>query len=142
MAYANRGLIYYDLGLFEQSMIDCDKAIAINPEFAPSYYYRGLIYGQEESNEELALEEFKQTVDLDPFYQDAYYAIAILYYNREDLPNAKETLDKLINMNDKHAEAYYLRSKVNSELYGYAEGIEDAIKAFEIDPENFPLDNE
>ena len=44
LAYCTRGLSYYQLGKYDASISDYNKAIEYNPNFAEVIYYRGLVY--------------------------------------------------------------------------------------------------
>jgi tetratricopeptide (TPR) repeat protein len=45
-AYRNRGLAYNNKGENEQAILDCNKAVEIDPGDAVAYITRGLAYAQ------------------------------------------------------------------------------------------------
>jgi tetratricopeptide (TPR) repeat protein len=44
LAYLNRGNAYTGKGQYDQALADYNKAVEINPKFAPSYSNRGRLY--------------------------------------------------------------------------------------------------
>ncbi len=42
--YFNRGVANFEKGQLDQAILDFNKALEINPRYAPSYYERGYVY--------------------------------------------------------------------------------------------------
>jgi tetratricopeptide (TPR) repeat protein len=69
-AYYNRGVAYYDKGLYRQAIADFDKAIRLSPGYAKAYYSRGLAYLDEEQYD-WAIADFDKAIELQPGYVEA-----------------------------------------------------------------------
>ncbi|UII27203.1 tetratricopeptide repeat protein [Fulvivirga maritima] len=139
LTFSNMGLIYYDMALYDEAMKCFDKAIANDPEHVNAYYFKSLVYIQNEDTYDEALEELEQTLILAPNHQDALEQVGAIMLHKEEYKKSKEALDHLLNINTQRARAYFLRSKVHSALQLQEASIEDAIKAHSLDPDNFPL---
>ncbi len=90
-AYYNRGLIYLDLGKYDEGLADFDEAIRLKPEFSKSYHGKGLIYLQIGQLEK-ALDNFTISINMLPSYGRSYYYRSFVY-NR--LGNNKKALEDI-----------------------------------------------
>jgi tetratricopeptide (TPR) repeat protein len=66
-AWDNRGYALFNLGRFEEAIASFDNALKIKPDDATSYYNKACIYALQE-NIDLAIENFKQAINLDSVY--------------------------------------------------------------------------
>jgi len=66
-AWDNRGYALFNLGRFEEVIASFDNALKIKPDDATSYYNKACIYALQE-NIDLAIENFKQAINLDSVY--------------------------------------------------------------------------
>ena len=64
-AYSNRGRSYHELGQYQQSIEDYDKAIDLDPDDATYYINRGISYG-DLGQQHRAIEDFDKAIELDP----------------------------------------------------------------------------
>lgn len=62
------------------------------------YYYQGIAYSNTDSLE-LALDCYKKVIEEDPEYLDAYYNIAMLYYNNKNYSDAIEYFEIVNRLN-------------------------------------------
>lgn len=79
-----------------------NKALAIDPKLAEAEYKIGKIY-LTQNNKEFFLPAFEKAVEMDPAYAPAYYELFYYYYNHwnaEDVPKAKDALDKYVANSD------------------------------------------
>jgi tetratricopeptide (TPR) repeat protein len=116
-AYAYRGYAHFELGEYEQAIVDLNEAIGQDQEFATAYWYRGLVrhYGQEEPAE--AEIDYNRALDLyekDPEYCDLDDAPAV-YLDRAEAQrelgkweDAATSAVRAVSLESDNAEALYL----------------------------------
>jgi tetratricopeptide (TPR) repeat protein len=44
LTYLRCGVAYWEMGEYDRALVDLDEAIRLNPEYAGSYYERGLVH--------------------------------------------------------------------------------------------------
>ena len=79
-----------------------NKALGIDPKNAEAEYKIGKIY-LTQNNKEFFLPAFQKATEMDPAYAPAYYEIFYYYYNHwnaDDVPKAKDALDKYVANSD------------------------------------------
>jgi hypothetical protein len=81
---------------------------------------------------EQALDYFKQTVQTDPNYVDAYFNIGAIYYNLKRYPEALEAFNQLLQRDPNDQAARYETAKVFQKMGR----TQEAIAAFEMIPSN------
>lgn len=90
-AYYNRGLIYLDLGKYDEGLADFDEAIRLKPEFSKSYHGKGIIY-LEIGQLEKALDNLTISIEMLPTYGRSYYYRSFVY---NKLGNNKKALEDM-----------------------------------------------
>jgi tetratricopeptide (TPR) repeat protein len=76
--YLAEARIYLDSKQYEAAMISLGKAIALQSDFAPSYYDRGLAYSALGRQSE-AVADFSSALRLKPDFADAYQQLGLQY---------------------------------------------------------------
>lgn len=87
------------------------EAIKLDPNFFPSYRYRGLAYG-DTGQYDLAIIDFNQYIKLQPNSAEAYYFRGLTYKDKKDYDRAIADFDNAIRLDSKHADAYWFRGFV------------------------------
>ena len=65
---------------------------------------------------EQAEKEYKTVIDLRPSFEDAYYNLAVLYQNLNDIPLSKRFLQVCLALNKSHSHAHLALSQLNRNL--------------------------
>jgi tetratricopeptide (TPR) repeat protein len=89
-----------------------NKALGIDPKLAEAQFKIGMIY-LTQNNKEFFLPAFQKAVEMDPAYAPAYYQIFYYYYNHwnaDDVPKAKDALDKYVANSDPGADVDLLQT--------------------------------
>jgi tetratricopeptide (TPR) repeat protein len=92
-AHTNLGTIYFRQGLFDQALVEHQRAVEIKPEYAKGYYNIGSVYRENRKIEE-AIASFKKALEINPKYAEAHYALAIIYYEKKEFKSAVEEADQ------------------------------------------------
>src|SRR5690606_26337158 len=69
--YGNRGTTFGNLGQYERAIADCDRALALDPNYALAYVNRGTMFG-ELGQHERAMLDYDRALALDPTFALAY----------------------------------------------------------------------
>ena len=72
-AYNNRGICYCDQRRGRPcAIVDFNKGIQLNPDYAEAYYNRSVAYRGQRSLVDLAIEDYNRAIQLKPDYADIY----------------------------------------------------------------------
>ena len=112
-AYFNRANGYYDIGDFDQAILDYDDVIRLDLSAADAYTNRGLAYIKIDNHRQ-AIREFDMAISADPGFFPAYHnrclALALMGRSKEALLDCNYSL-RLIPNNplslDSRALAYW-----------------------------------
>ena len=126
--YFNRGLFYYDLERYEQSIADFDQVLALRPQDADTYFCRGLPYFDLKQYE-LAIADFDQSITLNPQHIDAYFHRGLSCFFLERYEQAIVDFDQVLALNPQHTDAYFHRGFSCFFLERYEQAIVDFGKA-------------
>jgi tetratricopeptide (TPR) repeat protein len=133
--YCSRGVAYAQLGDHRQAILDYDRAIEINSEYAGAYNNRAVAYAQL-GNHRQAISDYDRVIEIDPELALAYLNRGKTYRELGDHRHAISDFDRAIEIDPKYAEAYYNRGRVYNILGNYRQAISDFDRAIEIGPEN------
>lgn len=131
--YINRGLAYQNKGNLEQALLDYNKAIEIDSNYAQAYNNRGLLYYAREDFTQ-AIADYSKAIEIKPNYAKAYYNRATAYAAIKEYTRAIADCNKAIEINPYEAKAYYNRGAAYGAKQEYNRAIADCSKAIEIDP--------
>jgi len=92
------GEAHRNLGQYQQALEAYERAIFLDPEFAPPYYGRALVKKTLEPEAEI-IEDLDRAAELDPRYGEVYLERAAYYSERAEWPqvlaNAKQAVEHL-----------------------------------------------
>ncbi len=127
LGYASRNLndLETDIGC-------CNKALELNPAYAPGYSERGMAYEGSEDFEK-ALSDFTKAISLDS-HSPIYYAnLGRLYLRTKKTNDAIHACTTSINMAPQNAVVFYYRGRAYFEAGNFQKAIEDFDKAINLD---------
>ena len=107
-----------------QAVINYDKALELNPQYAEAYYKKGLIY-KTQKNTEVYTGEFTKAVEADSTYAPALYELYYHYFYR-DIARAGELLTAYIRHSDPSLEHKYMLADYQYITKKYEEAISNA----------------
>ncbi len=139
--YYDLGSAYFGLFDYKNAIDSFTKSIEIDPSNPDSFFDRGLAkkYSSNLPDEfEEAIKDFKKVVEIDPNCAEAYSELGTIYWGEiGDDVEAMKYLDKAIELDQSNAYAYRCRSEGRRRLKDYEGALSDALKAYDIDPEEF-----
>ena len=98
-AYTNRGLAFYSLKRYQQSVKDYSQSIRMNPEDAIAYNNRGNAY-YEMMKYEPAESDYNKSISLNPQYANAYMNRGLVYYQTDKPEQACADLKKACELKE------------------------------------------
>ena len=129
----NRGIEKFRSGDLDGALEDYNRAIKINPGYAPAYYNRGIAY-EDLGDYGNALMDYTKAIEINPYYVDAYNNRGCLLVEEGDYERAIKDFTHAINTKPDYATAYFNRGSAWRGLKEYKNAIEDFKKAMELDP--------
>jgi tetratricopeptide (TPR) repeat protein len=111
IAYLNRGIAYQNKGDQSRGLADINKAIELNPDYAPAYFIRGVAYevagdfggdGDPAQNYPRAFADYAKAIEYDPNYVEVYMQRSKLHgktgATTDRAVRASSDLDKALNI--------------------------------------------
>lgn len=108
-------------------------AIWEDPDYAPLYIQRGIIFGMQTKFEQ-AIPDFTKGIELDPKMPEAFYSRGLAYTKTDDDKKALLDYNKAIELSPSYASAYYNRGLVYYRLANYDAAFDDFTKTVQLDP--------
>jgi len=133
-AYNNRGIVYYNTGVYDKAIENYDKAISLNPNDSNVYYNRGNVYAAKGEYDK-AISEYGKVIELNSNDTDAYYRRGIAYAIKGEYDKAIYEYNKAIELNSIFAEAYYNRAYACYKTEAFNRAIEDYSKTITLNSE-------
>lgn len=122
----------YDKKDYENALINFQSALEENPQNAAIHYYIGMCY--KENNVSMAVNEFLNTIKLDPNYLDAYYMLGVAYMALKEYENASNYFQKLLEISPKDQNALFQLGVINNILDKSAPALEFVQKIADAEP--------
>jgi tetratricopeptide (TPR) repeat protein len=134
LAYAYRGLAYFDLRQYARALQDCQTALQIDPKLARGYHHRGVVLHALRQRQR-ALQDFNMALQLDPKLAAAYTDRSTLRLEAGDFTGAIRDCTQAIELEPEAAQAYGNRGAgrlaLAALLRAFGKGAE---RAFDTDP--------
>ncbi len=120
---------------YKEVMEDVDAILAQNPEEETAILLRGKVKEDNGESEE-AEKDYRLVTEINPFNEQAYLSLGLLYISLKKLTEAIGLFDEAIELNPNFAEAYKERGRAKL-LNGDKDGsIEDMKKSLELNPKD------
>jgi tetratricopeptide (TPR) repeat protein len=133
--YLFKGVVYRNRGYFFRAIVEIDKAITIDPGYAPAYNDRGGVYdlkGEYDS----AISDYTKALKINARYTGAYNNRGVSYYNKGQYDRAVLDYTKAIEINPGYALAYTNRGQAYASKGQYGYAISDYNKALKLNPKD------
>jgi tetratricopeptide (TPR) repeat protein len=130
----HRGVVYKSKGEYDRAILEFNKAIEIDPEFAMAYNGRGNAY-QDKGEYDQAILDYTKAIEIDPSYANAYNNRGYVYADKGELEKAILDFTKATEIAPRFALAYFNRGCIYDRKGKHDLAILDFTKAIEIEPE-------
>jgi len=133
VAVNNQGVVYNNEAEYDKAIVAFNKAIELDPDFAPAYNNRGWAY-IELGQYGQAIDDCGKAIELDPRLAFAYSNRGLAYTRLGQYEQGVADCSKAIELDPRLALAYSNRGLAYIELGQYEKAIADFDKAVELDP--------
>lgn len=100
------GAVNGQLGLFDEVIACCQKAVRLNPDYADAHYNLAQAYMHQQRSEE-AVQSYRQFLRLHPDHADAHNTMGLALENLGRVDEAIRCYRDALRLNPKHADACY-----------------------------------
>lgn len=132
-AYMSRGIYFAEIGNHLKALSDLNRSIEHRP-FAQSLYERGIIL--EKKSSELALNDYQQSVLIDPNFAKSHMNIGVIHAKNGDLEAAIQSFQKAIKADPNYSLAYFNCATAYKLTANFDEALKHYSSAIEIEPNN------
>lgn len=133
--YTNRGVTYFSLKRYNESLIDFNEALKMSPDSPLIYSNRGLVLNELHRFDE-AIADFMKALWLDPGFAMAYSNLGNVYDNMGNYEDAIKNYSRAIELDPDMTAAYVGRGTTFDKLKRFDEALLDHEKAMCLDPIN------
>ncbi|MBI3269685.1 MAG: protein kinase [Planctomycetes bacterium] len=133
-ALVRRAQVATQLGLVDQAKSDLDRAIALSPQLAYAYYWRGILYQDRLDRPEKALADFAEVERLDPQSAIGFFAEGSALDGAQRYREAIDRFTKAIDRDPTSAVAFHRRGAARQAVGEDGPACEDYKKAVELEP--------
>jgi len=133
--YTQKGRELYEKNEFMESLLNVNKAIEVDPNYAAAYYLRGNIKDKFDDRHG-AMKDYNTAIEKNAKFADAFFARGNVKMKLQDYYGAIADFSSAITINENYIEAYFNRGKAKQFLQAYEDAINDCSKIIQINPKN------
>lgn len=131
--YLFRGFLSFNRYKTDEAIIELNKAIELDPQYAISYSHRADAFRDKRKIKE-ALADYDKALELSPKYATAYLNRANLYADNSDLDRAVADYNRALEGEPRNVLAYYSRGNTYARQGRYEQAIADYNALLVINP--------
>ena len=133
LAYNQRGIAFYDMGLLDSASRDFERAIALNPSYFDAYNNLGMTLHKMGKLDD-AIGEFDRALTLNSSYREAYNNRGMALSGKGQLDRAIEDFKMAIALYPSYYKAYVNMGTAYGKAGLYDQAIESFTKSIAISP--------
>lgn len=118
---------------YEESVILCNQAIELNPNYSQGYVERGNFFFLLQEYQK-AIQDLDRAIRLDPHFAFPYYSRGLVYCSLQKYQDALKDFNQAIELNYSKPNAYNNRGLTYFYLQQYEEALKDFNQAIKLDP--------
>ena len=136
-----RGNVYFEMGEFDNAIMEYSVSIKLNPTFVDAYQFRGISYGIKGKYDK-AIADFNEAIRINPGDALAYYNKGLAYSDTQVNDKAIADFSKAIELKPKFLQAHNNRGVAYLRKGEHERAIADFTEAISIDSDDaFAYDN-
>ncbi len=133
--FTQKGRELYEKSEFIEALLNANKAIDIDKNYAPAFYLRGNIKDNFDDRHG-AMKDYNTAIEKNTKFPDAYFTRGNVKMKLQDYYGAIADYTSAITINENYIEAYFNRGKAKQFLLAYEDAINDCSKIIQINPNN------
>jgi tetratricopeptide (TPR) repeat protein len=133
--YRKRGFAYKRLGEYQRAIVDYDRAIELDPNYARAYASRGSAFRNLREYKR-AIEDYNRALENRPSYLWAYAGRGQAYSLLKEYTHAIKDLNHAIELEPNYGWAYFLRGYTHLWLKDSVQARADFIRSGELSPKD------
>jgi tetratricopeptide (TPR) repeat protein len=134
--HTQKGRELYEKREYMEALLNLNKAIEIDENYAAAYYVRGNIKDAFDDRHG-AMKDYNTAIEKDPKFVEAFFARGNVKMKLQDYYGAIDDYSSAIVLNENYIEAYFNRGKARQYIQAYEDAITDCTKIIQINPKNF-----
>lgn len=132
-AWVNRARAQFELHEYGHAVADCNRALEIEPRYAPALCWRGRAYAKI-GDLAAGLADLDAAIALDATFPAAYIGRALIRLERGELEAALSDAARAVDIDPKSATAFSTRGRVYSRMEDDVHAIRDFDRALQLNP--------
>lgn len=133
MLIYSRGACYENLGIPQKALADFNSAIALLPDFANAFNYRGIVWGELHEYDR-AIADFEQAARLLPSDFLVFNNLGNAFTAKGEFARAIENYSRAVELRPEYAQAYYNRAAAYLSLDDQIHALADYDEAIRLQP--------
>ena len=133
--YYQRARPYYDLEDFAAVLENCDKALALKPNFPEALILKANVLDMFDQVDEAKL-LYRKAIAINPANYDGYKQLSITEYAHGNKMEAKNILEEYLNLGHVHADIIERHGKILADLKDFQGAHVDFSRLIQLDPSN------
>lgn len=130
-----KGRELYEKREFTEALLNLNKALEADPNYAPAYFLRGNIKDNFDDRHG-AMKDYNMAIEKNAKFADAFFARGNVKMKLQDYYGAIADFTSCISFNENNIEAYFNRGKAKQFLQAYEDAINDCTKIIQLHPKN------
>ncbi len=107
LAHSSLGYIYMRRGNSDLARASFERAIDLDMRLAAAHNGRGMVLAQDERTRAVALDSYREALNLDPDYLDARYNLGVTLADMEDFRGARQAFEQLVQTDPDYSDVHY-----------------------------------
>ena len=134
LAHSSLGYIYMRRGNSALARASFDRAIDLDMRLAAAHNGRGMVLARDERMRAAALESFREALDLDPEYLDAWYNLGVTLVEMENYRGARQSFEQLLQSDPDYSDVHYRLGVIASNEGDYDVALEEFRDQYRLAP--------
>lgn len=134
LAHSSLGYIYLRRGNVELAGASFDRALQLDENLAVAHNGRGLVLARDDPTRQRALVSFRQALELEPEYLDAFYNLGITLAQLEDYNGARQALEQVLSRDPDFSDVHYQQGVIASKSRDFDLAEQEFVEQYRRDP--------
>ena len=137
-AYLEKGVIEFAIGDYSRAIEEYNRILKLNPDdyttyenLAEAYYQRGIAHNND-NNDDLAIMDYTQAIEMHPNYIEALSNRGEVYNRKGEYEKSVQDFEHVIHWEPDNPHGYFNRGNVYHKIRNYENAIQDFTNAIDL----------